>query len=225
MRFLVTWLVMLAGCDTVFGLDRTGQPTDAKADGDTRPSITLTCADKAIIDDELTDPAPCKPWGNAFANTGTSIEQTMGQLRIRTAAHSVGGGAGCTGIGPSRPLSAGGLMVVVSSVLETMGAYTAINFGDNTLQVVNDEITFADQNGNTTYGKTPYKPASMRVWRIYAQSGRVFAAYSADGTTWFAVGDHAGSPPTDIPALFGGDSIDVGTTTGTATYDRVVLCP
>jgi hypothetical protein len=229
-RSVVALLVTLAGCDAVFGLERHGELSDA-SDASVDPDapgipLVISCSNGApFFDDELTDAVPCKPWGNAFADTGTSVEQTMGQIRIRTSAHAAGKGAGCTGAGSSRALTSGGLIAVVSSVLTSDGAYTSINYGDNTLQVVNNEISFGDRSGASRYGSTAYNPATMRAWRIYAQSGRVFGAYSADGKTWFAVGDHAGSPPNDIVALFGGDSIDNAFPSGVGVYERIVLCP
>ncbi|MBA3454891.1 MAG: hypothetical protein H0T42_17515 [Deltaproteobacteria bacterium] len=166
--------------------------------------------------------ALCEPWGNSFANSGTTLIQAGGELEIIP---RISGAGGCS----TRAMfefPRGGLIVEVPEVMRTSGAYTAITVGnDDSIQMTSEQLAYRTANGSITYSQIPYRPTQMRWWKLHDEQGVLTASYSETGLQWVVFGERPAPGPFSVQlSFFAGVFLDVPDATDSSRIGRLLVC-
>ena len=199
-------LLLLAGCDGVFGLDGVpARPVDAAiVDSPDAAPDAAVCIDGAADVERFDDPmaTPC-PWG-FFDHGGFDYTIANGELSLTPMASYPGAQAGCGSFGAVAFGSFGEFI----ELAQLGGGYSylffRIQWPDHTfswLQQSGSAIEYRGPN-DMILGSVVFDPVATRFLRMRPDGQSVVAEYSADARTWSVLGVDPTPPPATVTPEF-----------------------
>lgn len=230
MRLLIA-LVVLAGCESLLGLDTVtardgghsdglameGPRSDAAADA---AADAATCTMPTSFSDDFMAQSPCAPWGMGSGN----VMEAAGALTAHVAGVTVGL-SGC--VGDNVDFSQGIFVKVTPSMELYTNTDLAIRVFSNygvTIRKVNNQLQVLNVSGGVLVDPT-YDPTTMVWWRLLPKSNGIEASYSADARTWTELTMLFGPNSSGTVTLTVGAACDNCNTSSDAIFQHLNVCP
>jgi hypothetical protein len=220
-------LLLLGGCDAVFGLQTVELHADADAPADVLRDAPM-CVNPPADMETFDNPNSICPWG--FFQTGCDYTVANGQLSMTTRV----GQTGQCGCGAFNTLTFGPEGELIE--IEAIGSayeylFFALHWDASRTSLISRTsptmIQFSGPGG-ADLGDATFDPVTTRWWRIRPDADRsgVIAETSADALTWTLLGRDPTPAPDAVKLEFEYGAPGPGETmASTAILDGINACP
>jgi len=196
-------LILLAGCDGVFGLDTVPARAADASVIDVAPDAAV-CVDGAADVERFDDPSatPC-PWG-FFDHGGFDYSIANGELSLTPMPSFAGAQAGCGSFGAVAFDSFGQFIELAAIGGGYSYLFFRITWPDGSVSWLQQNGTGIDYRGpgGTNLGTVTFDATATRFLRFRPDTDGVVAEYSADARTWTLIGLDPTPPPATVKPEF-----------------------